>query len=379
MMGRSQRSQKQSKEKFPAISGGNLETEFPKVSEIDALKTEIHTYKKLFSSVLDIFNHTVLDAIMDSAVSHIVENSQLGFIVFLWRPFQNREDISIKVYKDCEIVDTRFHLETIAPFEPFFRDHPTPISLAELRARMNNHEAVDALLPVNPELVMPVQSPSGLYGLILIGEKEQGAQSEAFSSTKLAFLKQLMAFVSLAIQNHLNYDHSLRDGKTGLYNHSFFMTRLNEEISRIKRNSFASSVVVIDVDSFKRFNDHYGHMAGDRVLEHIAAIIKQSVRLEDVPSRFGGEEFTVLLPNTCADSAWFVAERLRVSIANLHVQWESNLPQVTISLGIFTFDESYDLTASEIISRADSALYESKRRGKNRTTMWKPGLQFPQK
>ncbi|MDR1325383.1 MAG: GGDEF domain-containing protein [Treponema sp.] len=356
-----------------------METEFPKVSEIDALKAEIHAYKKLFFSVLDIFNYTVLDAIMDSAVSHAVENSQLGFIVFLWRPFQNREDISIKVYKNCEIVDTRFHLETITPFEHFFRENPAPISFAELQARMNNHEAVKALLLVNPELVMPVQSPSDLYGLILIGGKEQSTQSEIFSSTKLAFLKQLMAFVSLAIQNHLNYDHSLRDGKTGLYNHSFFMARLNEELSRIKRNSFASSVIVIDVDSFKRFNDHYGHMAGDRILEHIATMIKQSVRLADIPSRFGGEEFTVLLPNTYADSAWFVAERLRVSIANLQVQWKSSLPQVTISLGVFTFDESCDLTAGEIISRADSALYESKRRGKNRTTMWKPGLQFQQK
>jgi diguanylate cyclase (GGDEF)-like protein len=353
---------------------------FPTVSEIDALKAEIHTYKKLFSSVLDIFNHTVLDAIMDSAVSHIVENnSQLGFIVFLWRPFQNREDISIKVYKDHEIADTRFHLETITPFECFFRENPAPISFAELQARMNNHEVADALLPVNPELVIPVQSPSSLYGLILIGRREQSTQSEVFSSTELVFLKQLMAFVSLAIQNHLNYDHSLRDGKTGLYNHSFFMTRLNEEISRIKRNSFASSVMVIDVDSFKHFNDHYGHMAGDRVLEHIAVMIKHSIRLEDIASRFGGEEFTVLLPNTCAEAAWFVAERLRVSVADLYVQWELSLPQVTISLGIFTFDESYDLTAVEIINRADSALYESKRRGKNRTTMWKPGLLFQQK
>jgi diguanylate cyclase (GGDEF)-like protein len=364
MMNQTQRSRKRSGKKFPNIS------------EVDALKAEIGAYKKLFSSVLDIFNHTVLDAIMDSAVSHIVENSRLGLIVFLWRPFQNREDISIKVYKDCEIVDTRFHFETIAPFERFFRENPAPISFAELQARIHNRGAAEALLPVNPKLVMPVQSPLSLYGLILIGGKEQGMQNEVFSSAKLASLKQLMAFVSLAIQNHLNYDHSLRDGKTGLYNHSFFMTRLKEEISRIKRNRFASSIIVIDVDSFKHFNNHYGHMAGDRVLEHIAAMIKQSVRLEDVPSRFGGEEFTVLLPNTCSNAAWFVAERLRISIANLHVEWEPSLPQVTISLGIFTFDESHNLAAAEIISRADSALYESKRQGKNRTTVWKPGVQF---
>jgi diguanylate cyclase (GGDEF)-like protein len=345
-------------------------------SETDALKAEIHTYEKLFSGVLDIFNHTAIDDIMNSAVSRLTEDNQLAFIVFLWRPFQNREDISIKGYKDRAIVNTQLCIETIAPFERFFRENPAPIHFAELQARMDDREAVNALAPVCPELVIPVQSPSSFYGLILIGQKATG---DAFTPDELAFLKRLIAFVSLAIQNHLNYDHSLRDGKTGLYNHSFFITRLNEEISRIKRNNFESSIIVIDVDSFRRFNNRYGHMAGDSVLEHIAAQIKQGVRLEDIPSRFGGEEFTVLLPNTGAEAAWFVAERLRVSIADLRVQWEPRLPQVTISLGVFTFNQSNDLTAVEIISHADIALYESKRQGKNRTTAWKPGLQFPQK
>jgi diguanylate cyclase (GGDEF)-like protein len=132
----------------------------------------------------------------------------------------------------------------------------------------------------------------------------------------------------------------------------------------------------MDVDKFKNFNDTYGHLAGDQVLEKLATVIKQGVRTDDIPSRFGGEEFTVLLPNTDAETVWSVAERLRISIAEMQVPWEVPLPQVTISLGIFTFDKDSAVDSSEIIRRADEALYLSKQRGRNRSTIWMPGL-FP--
>jgi diguanylate cyclase (GGDEF)-like protein len=131
---------------------------------------------------------------------------------------------------------------------------------------------------------------------------------------------------------------------------------------------------MIDVDKFKNFNDNYGHMAGDRVLECLAVTIKQGVRTEDVPSRFGGEEFAVLLPDSDEEASWFVAERLRIMVEAMQVPWETPLPQVTISLGIFTFNQDTDLPASDIIKRADEALYLSKERGRNRTTVWGSGL-----
>jgi diguanylate cyclase (GGDEF)-like protein len=105
-------------------------------------------------------------------------------------------------------------------------------------------------------------------------------------------------------------------------------------------------------------------------------MIKQGVRSEDVPSRFGGEEFTVLLPNSDRDTVWMVAERLRTSIAAMKVPWEPPLPQVTISLGVYTFDRNSDADAEEIIHRADEALYLSKERGRNRSTAWGSGLLF---
>ena len=132
--------------------------------------------------------------------------------------------------------------------------------------------------------------------------------------------------------------------------------------------------IIIDVDHFKKFNDTYGHVAGDRVLETLAITIKQSVRIGDVPSRFGGEEFTVLLPDTGKETAWIVAERLRTMVEAMKITWEPPLPQVTISLGIFTFDRSVNLPADEIIKRSDEALYLSKAMGRNRSTAWKEDL-----
>ena len=134
--------------------------------------------------------------------------------------------------------------------------------------------------------------------------------------------------------------------------------------------------MVMDVDKFKIFNDTYGHLAGDKVLESLAFTIKQAVRAEDIPSRFGGEEFTVLLPNTPRQTAWLVAERLRTAVAAMKVPWEPPLPQVTISLGLVSFDNRTNAAADDIISRADEALYQSKENGRNRTSVWGAGLLF---
>jgi diguanylate cyclase (GGDEF)-like protein len=152
------------------------------------------------------------------------------------------------------------------------------------------------------------------------------------------------------------------------------MTRLKEETAQMKRRDSVFSIIVMDGDKFKNFNDTYGHLAGDQVLEKLAQVIKQSVRNEDVPSRFGGEEFTVLLPRTPIDTALMVAERLRTSIAVMQVPWEVPLPQVTISSGIYAFDGKGDFETSDILRRADEALYVSKAKGRNCCTVWEPGL-----
>ncbi|MDR3249089.1 MAG: sensor domain-containing diguanylate cyclase [Treponema sp.] len=335
--------------------------------EINDLNREIRSYRELVSGGLDIINRTSIDAIMDAAVYRLSDHFQPSFIAFLWKPNQNRDEITIRGYRNYKPADLGIRLHSIAPFEPFFQTHPQPVGFPLLTAELDDQSALQTLDLLNPEIVIPILGGFGLYGIIVLGHKIVGND---FTNEEILFIEQLMAFVSQAIKNYLHYEHSLRDAKTGLYNHSFFLHRLNEEIARTRRNQYASSMMVIDVDKFKNFNDAFGHLAGDKVLETLAITVKQTVRAEDVPSRFGGEEFTVLLPNTGKEGAFLVAERLRIAVAEMKVPWDPVLPQVTISLGVYTFDHLEQLSADGIILRADAALYVSKDQGRNRSTAW---------
>ena len=347
-----------------------LLTEIGMFDFVDSLCSEIENYKRLLSRSLDIFDCTNIDEIMDSIASQISDHFFSSSISFVWKPVQSREDVRIKSYKGNEPVNVNIKINFITPFESFFNKYPEPVKFELLAGELE--DAAKSLIEIKPEIISPILGPFGLYGIILIGKKNN---KTGYSTKEFGYIKQFMSFVSQAFKNHLHYQHSLHDVKTGLYNHGFFMTRLSEEISRAKRNEFSSSVLVIDVDRFKNFNDNYGHLAGDKVLEHLAALLKKTIRKNDIPSRFGGEEFTVLLPETGWKPARDVAERIRIRVSEMEVPWEVPLPKITVSLGIFSFDQDTNLDIDKIIQRADEALYASKRQGRNRSTVWTPELQ----
>ena len=338
---------------------------------VDLLEKEITNDKSLLAGALEIFNQTTINDIIEVTMRQISDRFLPSLIVFLWKPIMNRDDLIIKSYKDNELVDMDLKIENINILEPFFQIYPRPMAFDLFSYEMNSNEITKTLESINPKLIIPILGPSGLYGLMLMGPKAAGAE---YSNADLLFISNLMSFASKAVQNNLHYERTLRDVKTGLYNNGFFMTRLSEEVARTNRNESRSSVIIMDVDKFKNFNDTYGHIAGDRVLENLAITIKQGIRLADVASRFGGEEFTVLLPDTDTDMAWLVAERLRNMVAAMKIPWDPPLPQVFISLGIFTFDRNSKLTEEEIVERADTAMYHSKQTGRNRTTIWEAGL-----
>jgi len=341
------------------------------VSHIASFGREIRNYKTLFARGLDIFSRTGIDDILEGTVKQLSEHYNPSFVAFIWKPVQNRSDITIRAFRNFEPVSLELKLDSIAPFESFFSLHPKPIFFGEMVEKLNDDEILAPLKDVQPEIVIPIIGPFDLYGIVLIGSKNTG---ECYSEEEIVFLERFMFFVSQAIKNHLYYEHSLRDIKTGLYNHGFFMTRVKEEIARTSRNGFTSSIIMIDVDRFKNFNDTYGHLAGDQVLENLAQVIKQNVRNDDIPSRFGGEEFTVLLPHAESATAWLVSERLRISVSEMQVPWEIALPPITISIGVFSFDHESNMETNDIIRRADEALYVAKAKGRNCTVIWEPNL-----
>ncbi len=342
-------------------------------SYIDKLKQRERHYEKLISASVEIFRQTSIDDLLAATVSSLSEFIHPSFLVFLWKPRPGRGEYVVRGFRDLKEADIAVPSIDLSKFEAFFQKRPGPIELLSLKASFEDKKDIESMENVGAEIIIPIIGPSGLVGLILIGPKLFAA---AYSRSEIAFIQRLMSFTAIAIQNHLHYEYSVRDPKTGLFNHAFFMVRLNEEISRSRRAKRPFCVIVFDVDQFKSFNDGYGHLAGDRVLEALAEALKANVRDVDVLARFGGEEFTVLLPETERLTAWDVAERLRIVAMELDVDWPQTLPNITISAGLAEYQPSSGESAARLLSRADEALYSSKDRGRNRTTVWGGGLFF---
>jgi diguanylate cyclase (GGDEF)-like protein len=161
---------------------------------------------------------------------------------------------------------------------------------------------------------------------------------------------------------------ALHDGLTKAYNKGHFLHRLQGEVAYAKRHRAALSLLMLDVDHFKRINDGYGHPAGDYVLVTLAETIQCSLRLEDLFARFGGEEFAVLCRGTTANEALTLAERLRAKVGAAAFHHDGRAIPVTVSLGVAEWFDQPD-SATRLIADADDALYKAKDSGRNRVVV----------
>lgn len=162
------------------------------------------------------------------------------------------------------------------------------------------------------------------------------------------------------------------DGLTGISNRRSFDERLNEEWNRERRNVAPLSLILIDIDFFKLYNDNYGHLAGDECLARVANCLKETVhRPGDFVARYGGEEFVVILPETDEKGAMVIAENLRLAVEKMNLEHKMSKVSnhVTISLGVATILPSKLITQETLIDSADKALYTSKEKGRNRASI----------
>jgi diguanylate cyclase (GGDEF)-like protein len=197
----------------------------------------------------------------------------------------------------------------------------------------------------------------------------RGPGTESLSDVVQRLGSALAEQLSLAVGN-LRLQETLRSGSerdplTDLYNRRHLEISLQRELARAMRHGFPVSLVMLDVDHFKAFNDTNGHDAGDEVLRNVAHVLKRHTRAEDVACRYGGEEFLIVLPACPVDDAYAKAEAIREAIAQLHVFSRGTaLPRITASLGIACYPEDAE-RMEDLIAGADAALYRAKSTGRN--------------
>lgn len=197
------------------------------------------------------------------------------------------------------------------------------------------------------------------------------SRAKRFSEEELALLESLLANLVFPLRNALDYRAALllsfRDALTGLGNRAALDQTLLRELQLAERHGQDLSLLMIDLDHFKKINDHYGHAKGDEALKAVTATIQVACRNSDICFRFGGEEFIVLLPKTNGSGARIIAERIREQVEQLVVDNGQTTINPTVSIGIATLALGQGDTVESLFARADKALYRAKTEGRNRT------------
>jgi len=172
--------------------------------------------------------------------------------------------------------------------------------------------------------------------------------------------------------NELLLELSNTDHLTGLFNRRFLIEALDKELQRARRKDGMLSLIMIDLDHFKRINDSYGHMQGDVVLQKVALQLQKELRNYDVAARYGGEEFVAILPDTGLKEAYMVADRIRLSIQGMHLAGPMAVERITASLGVAVYPSPHYEDIDGLLRSADEALYQAKERGRNQVVISDP-------
>ncbi len=212
--------------------------------------------------------------------------------------------------------------------------------------------------------------PLTVNGVIIGVIEAINKNDRIFTPFDLKILQYISTQSAIAIKNADLYDMAITDGMTRLFIHKYFRERLAEEWNRSYRNNRDLSLVMFDIDRFKDFNDTYGHQAGDRVIVELAKILKENSRSVDIPCRYGGEEFVIILPETSREQAMVVVERIRTVVEEKKIYHEDKTLTMTVSCGVATIPDLAPKSIDDFINMADRALYASKENGRNRVTYY---------
>lgn len=264
--------------------------------------------------------------------------------------FEMNENIPIQISCDNRVLQNLAKKRACLTF-PEFRD-----SLADCPREMQRY------IEEHVELIIPLIVNEKIVGLVLLGGR---IDSDSIEKSEKDFLTQIGLHSSIAVQNSILFDMATMDMMTEL-KVKHYLTKFTDECIKVGDHKFV--MLMMDIDDFKQVNDTYGHQTGDDTIKAVAKIIKKAIRNHDIASRYGGEEFVVMLREADIDDAVVVAERIRSGIEKLTIPSPKGDIHITISIGVAEFDNDIDKTTEDVIGRADNSLYISKNNGKNQIT-----------
>jgi diguanylate cyclase (GGDEF)-like protein len=242
-----------------------------------------------------------------------------------------------------------------------------PLQLSKESMQKYLNDPIIRFLDSEELAVVPLKAKDKINGIILA---DNFITKKTITKNDLRMLIMLANQAGLAVENSRLFEKTVirahTDSLTDLWNHGYFQRLLGAEIERAKATDKPMSLIMLDIDDFKIYNDKLGHQAGDKILKNLAGLLRNQSRKMDYTCRYGGEEFTVILPHTDKKEAFFIAERLRENIEKYYFNHEEILPhkKLTVSLGIASFPVDGS-TPSELIAASDKALYQAKHKGKN--------------
>ncbi len=254
-------------------------------------------------------------------------------------------------------------------------DTGKPVMVTDLRIAGRKAAPAERRYKTNSFISYPIMIGGRKVGVLNVTDKSSGG---AYDEVDLSLLEIIGPQVALALERAEWQERatefqlmSITDSLTGLPNRRYLEERLAEELNRSKRYDSPMSFLMIDIDDFKVYNDKNGHQAGDVALQITAHCLKGALRAVDIASRYGGEEFCILLPETGITEAGTIADRIRHRVSTTEFPHGKAQPlgHVTISIGVSTFTKNID-TSENIIAAADRALYQAKSKGKDRVEFY---------
>ena len=329
------------------------------------------TEKKKNQSTLLEAEYQVLGFTHTEVGSHMVDKWGLPEIFSVPIRYHHTPEKLTSREEDLQIFTRIAHMASLLADFVNLPDKPYQLGLIEYYADkygMKDDFKVDVILDecfkltetIYPIFELRIDSESGYIDMLEAARKQLIHLSSDFMNRLMEQKKRIEV---------LN-EQATHDGLTKLINYQHFQNIMDDELYRSKRYRFPLTLMMLDLDYFKKVNDTYGHLAGDYVLRVVSEYLRQAMRQSDVVARYGGEEFAVLLPETPAEGAFILAERLREKLASVELNYGEHKLHVTMSVGIAAYSAKDDDSNTDLIRKADKALYLAKESGRNRCCMY---------